>query len=173
MNKGISMSDIASTTETENAFEAPQATLTEANSIKPILEMERFSTWGVFFLCIITFGIYYLYWFISRGNKINTLAKKSKVKMNMMYIYLGLYFSSVLFTTIAPENTTFVLVGSLLSLVSLVTLFIAIFSFRRVIEEVASVGSSEPVKLGGVLTFFFSAFYFPYKINEAIDKQSK
>lgn len=172
MTKGLIMSDITSTVETENAFEAPKANLTEVSSDKPILEMKRFSAWGVFFLSIVTFGIYYIYWLISRGNQINKISKGSQVKMNMLYIYLAFYIGSIILSAVAGEDTTLDLASSLLSLIGAVFYIIGAFSFRRVIEEVASVGSNEPVKLGGILTFFFSSLYFQYKINEAIDNQS-
>ncbi|MEI6895720.1 MAG: DUF4234 domain-containing protein [Colwellia sp.] len=173
------MSDLENTTEVENSFEAPQANLTEGNFEKPILEMKRFSAWGVFFLTVITFGIYYIYWFISRGNKINTLATGSKVKLGMLYAYIVLSIGSVVFSTAvssgpsAADALVIAMVSMLLSIVSVVLLLMAVFSFRRVIEEVASVGSQTPVRLSGVLTFFFAAVYFPYKINEAIDNQSE
>jgi len=57
--------------------------------------------------------------------------------------------------------------------VNLIAYIVAVFSARKAVSEVINEGSAEEVKLGGVLTFFFSAIYFQYKINEAIDNQSE
>ena len=167
------MSDTELSPEVENAFEAPKANLSETNTTKPILEMERFSAWGVFFLSVVTFGIYFLYWLITRAQKINTLSTGEKANLTMLYAYAGLYVISTAISFIAnPEDTTMAIVSGGISLINLVIYIIGIFSVRRAIRDVINAGGQENVHLGGVLTFFFSAIYFQYKINEAIDNQS-
>lgn len=155
---------------TSNVYEAPAANLTENNEStnKPILNFDRFSAWGVFFLAIITFGIYGVYWLISRTNKANALATK-QISQGLIYGYLALYAANLIlsFTEVMP------VLSIIISLASIVVGLIYIFSLRASISELINEGSSEPVKLGGVMTFFFNVIYFQYKINEAIDLQKE
>lgn len=166
------MSDTNVTPEVENAFEAPKADLTNTSTEKPILEMERFSAWGVFGLSIITFGIYWVYWMYTRITQLNGLSEEKKVNVNYLNAYIGLYIVNLVFSIVNSQDTAIVIASGVISLVSFIVLMIVIFSARRVIEEVINKGSAEPVALGGVMTFFFQVIYFQYKINEAIDNQS-
>ncbi len=154
--------------ESANIYEAPEAELTQQNTSgnRPILNFDRFSAWGVFFLCLFTFGIYAVYWLVSRTNQANTLAKH-KVSQNLVYGYVALYAINIglAFTSI-PEG-----LSALVSLASFVVGIVLVFSLRRSIKELINEGSNEPVHLGGILTFFFNVIYFQYKINEAIDNQ--
>jgi magnesium-transporting ATPase (P-type) len=153
---------------TANVYEAPEANLTENNdgSNKPILNFDRFSAWGVFFLSIITLGIYSVYWLVNRTNKANSLAK-NQIAQGLVYGYVALYVVNLVLSIagILPE------LGFIVSLASFVVAIILIFSLRTSLTELINEGSAEPVKLNGILTFFFNVIYFQYKINEAIDRQ--
>ncbi|MEI8642978.1 DUF4234 domain-containing protein [Pseudoalteromonas sp. Hal040] len=154
--------------ESANIYEAPEAELTQQNNggNKPILNFERFSAWGVFFLSLFTLGIYGVFWLVSRTNQANTLAKH-KVSQNLVYGYIALYVINIglAFTSI-PEG-----LSAIVSLASFVVGIVLVFSLRTSIKELINEGSNEPVHLGGILTFFFNVIYFQYKINEAIDNQ--
>ncbi|WP_077339907.1 DUF4234 domain-containing protein [Pseudocolwellia agarivorans] len=168
------MSDTEITPETENAFEAPKADLSAPATDSPILQMERFSAWGVFGLSIITLGLYYLYWLYTRVNKINTLSKVAKGNIIALYIYIAANIvSNICQYALDPTNIVIAIVIMVAGLVGLVAYVMTVFSARKALSEVINEGSQEPVKLGGILTFFFSAIYFQYKINEAIDNQSE
>lgn len=154
--------------ESANIYEAPEAELTQQNTSgnKPILNFDRFSAWGVFFLSLITLGIYSIYWLVSRTNKANALAKH-QVNQNLVYGYIALYVINfaVAFTSI-PE-----VFSSIISIITFIVGLVFIFSLRTSLKELINEGSNEPVHLSGILTFFFYAIYFQYKINEAIDNQ--
>ncbi|GKW51975.1 DUF4234 domain-containing protein [Pseudoalteromonas shioyasakiensis] len=154
--------------ESANIYEAPEAELTQQNNggNKPILNFDRFSAWGVFFLSLITLGIYAIYWLVSRTNKANALAKH-QVNQNLVYGYIALYVINiaVAFTSI-PE-----VFSSIISIITFIVGLVFIFSLRASLKELINEGSNEPVHLSGILTFFFYAIYFQYKINEAIDNQ--
>lgn len=158
----------------ENAFEAPQANLHDTSLEKPILQLERFSAWGVFGLSIITFGIYFVYWLYTRTPKANELSQENKLSMNILYAYLALYVASFVTSfTATDDNTTLVMINFVLSMVNFILYILVVFGLRKVLSEVINKGSTEEIKLGGVLTFFFSVIYFQYKINEAIDAQGE
>ncbi|MDK9684319.1 DUF4234 domain-containing protein [Pseudoalteromonas shioyasakiensis] len=154
--------------ESANIYEAPEAELTQQNTSgnKPILNFDRFSAWGVFFLSLITLGIYSIYWLVSRANKANALAKH-QVNQNLIYGYIAIYaINFVLAFTDISE-----VLSAIASIISLIVGLVFIFSLRTSLKELINEGSNEPVHLSGILTFFFYAIYFQYKINEAIDNQ--
>ncbi len=168
------MSDTDLTPETQNAFEAPKADLSTPATSNPILEMKRFTAWGVFGLSMITLGLYYLYWLFTRTKQINLLSKVAKVNVVALYVYIAATLISNVGQFALNQEA---LVGSIftfvISIASLVAYIMTVFSARKALQEVINEGSQEAVKLGGILTFFFSAIYFQYKINEAIDNQSE
>ncbi len=162
------------TTPTDNAFEAPKADLSDTNNDKPILEIERFSTWYVLLLSIITLGIYNLYWLYSRSAKINTLAQDKKTNVTALYAYICLFVLYNLMSFFNDPNATSMIAGLLtfaFAIANLVAYVMTVFSMRWSVAEVINKGGEEHVHLGGIMTFFFSSLYFQYKINEAIDKQ--
>ncbi len=168
------MSDIESSPEISDAFTAPEANLANVSEEKPVLELERFSAWGVLGLSIITMGIYYLYWLYSRGNKVNSLTTTAKVKIGMLVVYIvWTLISNVIQYVFPPEDPTFLIGFGIVTIAMIIPYVLAVFSFRKALEEIINAGTSETVALGGVLTFFFSAIYFQYKINEAIDNQNQ
>ncbi|NQY63241.1 MAG: DUF4234 domain-containing protein [Alteromonadaceae bacterium] len=167
------MSNNESFEEPINAFEAPQANLSDADtSVKPILEMERFSAWRVFFLSMITLSIYSYYWFITRAKQINAHSTESKANLPMFYIYTVYAIISMGISMAQITDPTFAIINGLLSIIFVILLLIGVFSLRSAIEEVINKGSEEHVHLNKVLTFFFSFLYLQYKMNEAIDNQS-
>jgi hypothetical protein len=166
--QGIKMSDTELAPETANAFEAPKADLSTPPTDTPILEMKRFSAWGVLGLSLITFGIYFIYWMFTRVNNVNRISKVAKASIIAVYIYIG---ASIL-SNVVMYGFILVNFSLVLSLISIVAFYIAIYSLRRALIEVINQGTEEQVKIGPIKTFFFNIFYIQYKINEAIDNQS-
>ena len=168
------MSDTELTPETQNAFEAPKANLSTPVTNNPILELQRFSAWGVFGLSIITLGLYFIYWMFTRTKQINMLSKVAKANIVALYIYIGSsVISNISQYVLDPTNMVVAIVILIAGVAGIVAYIMTVFSARKALQEVINEGSQEEVKLGGILTFFFSAIYFQYKINEAIDNQSE
>jgi len=168
------MSDTELTPETQNAFEAPKADLSTPVTNNPILELQRFSAWGVFGLSIITLGLYFIYWMFTRTKQINMLSKVAKANIVALYIYIGSsVISNISQYVLDPTNMVVAIVILIAGVAGIVAYIMTVFSARKALQEVINEGSQEEVKLGGILTFFFSAIYFQYKINEAIDNQSE
>jgi len=163
------MSDTDLTPETQNAFEAPKADLSTPATENPILEMKRFTAWGVFGLTIVTFGIYFIYWMFTRVNNVNRISKVAKASILAVYIYIGASIISNVFM----YGFMLMNVSLILSLISIIAFYVAIYSLRRALIEVINKGTNEPVKIGPIKTFFFNIIYIQYKINEAIDNQSE
>jgi len=92
---------------------------------------------------------------------------KHKVNQNLVYGYIVLYvINFALAFTAIPE-----VISSIFSIITFIVGLVFIFSLRTSLQELINEGSNEPVHLSGILTFFFYAIYFQYKINEAIDNQ--
>lgn len=154
----------------ENAFSAPEAELVDSSLNKPILEMKRFTAWGVFGLSVITLGFYGIYWLYSRASRLNSLAS-NKFNINLLHAYIVVYILSTALSFSSSESLT--LISSILSVASFVFYIISVYGIRAVLSEVINTGSQEQVTIGGIKTFFFSTIYFQYKINEAIDAQGE
>ena len=158
----------------ENAFQAPQADLTEVTGNRPIMEFERFSAWWVFLLGVVTLGIYNLYWLYDRANKINSLTQGRKASTTMISIYIVFYALSFGFEMFFNNgDETMSMVSLIISLGIWVFYIISVFSVRGALQSLINEGEKQPVSVGGILTFFFSTIYFQYKINEAIDYQNQ
>lgn len=163
------MSDTEITPEIENAFEAPKADLSTPFTDNPILGMKRFSAWGVFGLSIVTFGLYLIYWMFTRVNNVNRISKVAKASIIAVYIYLG----ASIISNVVLYGFMLVNVSLALSLISLISFYVAIYSLRRALTEMINQGTENKVTIGPIKTFFFNVLYIQYKINEAIDNQSE
>ncbi|WP_440904574.1 DUF4234 domain-containing protein [Catenovulum sp. SX2] len=162
------------TTAVDNAFEAPKAELADLNANDQILNLKRFSAWGVFFLSIITLGIYFLYWMYTRSVSLNNLETENKVNMTTVYAYIATYVISQVISIASefmPEQHVVAIVSGGIGLVNMIFYIVVAFSIRKVLMEVLNKNQGEQVvKVNGVLTFFFSVIYFQFKINKAHDE---
>lgn len=158
------------TDSTENAFEAPKADLSETPKDQPILNFERQSAWIVFLVGVITFGIYFVYWFYSQKSVLNENTRSTKVSENLFIAYVAMFVISNLIGFFISDDS-FSLISGLATIGYLVAYVMFVFSVRSILNGIinASVSTENQTNLGGILTFFFSAIYFQYKINEAID----
>ncbi len=151
----------------ENVFAAPQAELTDgADKEKLVLQFERISAWFVFFIGLITLGIYNVYWLYSRTLIANNLAKEHKINVNWLYSYISLFAINLVASFAGLETLALIV-----QVINFVVYIVLVFSMRRAFIEIINAGSENYTHLNGILTFLFSSIYFQYKINEAIDRQ--
>jgi hypothetical protein len=151
----------------ENIFAAPEAELTNKTmQNKPVLQFQRISAWFVFFIGLITLGIYNVYWLYSRTLIANNLTKENKVNINLLYSYVSLFSIGIVASIADIGSLSFIV-----QIINLVVYIFLVFSIRRALIEIINAGSETHTHLNGILTFLFSSIYFQYKINEAIDKQ--
>ena len=140
------------------------------------------------FLCIITFGIYSLFWFLKRTDEVNNLQTKIKAKKGLaltvftLYIvsslvYLGMWTTAIItdddiatIDILSVPLTFQIFFGVLvLLLLALLIVFIILgFNIRAVLNE-ALVNKGVKRKVSGVFTFFFSFLYLQYEINRIIE----
>ena len=142
-------------------YASPLAELVEKNDNQKIHEFTRFSAWGVFGLLIITLGIYPIYWHYTRAEKINSFHDN---KINKAWlIALVLSFILSIFMEFLGDSNIELILSLVVSIVYLVAYIVVSFSIRNRLQDITK------TRISGILTFFFSAIYLQYKINENID----
>jgi len=150
-----------------NVYSAPKSDLNVDDSTG-LNHFIRFSAWGVFGLSIITLGIYWIYWLYNRSNIINSI-HSNKIASWLIVGFVTAYIvnsMSSIAEAFIPENIIIIMATLLSSLAYFVLYIMLVFGMRSRLSTI--LGTS----LNGVLVFFFSAIYFQYKINEAIDSRA-
>ena len=133
----------------------------------------RFSAWGVFGLSLITFGIYFMYWFYTRTAKLNEF-HDNKISMKLVYTTLFIYvgYTIVSFLDESLYDNELVLVGAMVVMLAYFILYLTwVFSFRSRILDIAVEHGRADFRINPGLTFFFQALYLQYKINSYIDQK--
>jgi len=148
-------------------YEAPSADLEVEGVGKGISNFERFSAWGVFGLSFITLGIYPVYWLYTRSKVLNSFSD-NEIPLNLLNILIGVViisFATSFLSGFMPENNSLLTLNGLSSLAYMVLYLVVLFKFRNRLRDITN------TKISGIITFFGSAIYLQYKINEAIDGQ--
>ena len=149
-----------------NPYASPTADVIENND-SSLGGLPRFSTWAVFFLMLFTMGLYTLYWLYNRTATINE-SVTNKIPVALIHLYVGLTVISWVFqiaVVVNPELTILALLTPLVSIAAMVFYYMVIYKMRnRICDDMLSTS-----RWGGIKTFFFSALYLNYKINEAHD----
>ncbi|MBV1921384.1 MAG: DUF4234 domain-containing protein [Pseudomonadales bacterium] len=155
-------------TESGNIYEAPESQVLNENDANGINNFDRFTAWGVFGLTIITFGLYPLYWLYSRANTINTFhsTKISSTTINAFLVLIALSTGASIAVEFYPDNEILGLFNLSFSLTYFVSYIVMLFTFKNRLSEIA--GKS----INPALTFFGTAIYLQYKINQTIDEKS-
>lgn len=154
-----------------NPYLSPSTNLVETTK-KGIGNFERFSAWGVFGLVVVTFGIYYMYWFFSRSNKLNEFYPH---KISPIFIWGSVitYLVYLVFSFLVDQladQPALLIAGVVVSFLYFVLDICWVFAFRNRVLEMARDDGVLDFKVGPIMTFFFQALYFQYKINEYQDK---
>ena len=154
-------------------YSTPEATLVNPDG-GDLDSFTRFSAWGVFGLTIITFGIYYMYWFYTRTLKLHEF-HDNKISMGLVYSAMVTYiaYTALSFLDEAAYQNEFVLIASLSVMLGYFIVYLTwVFTFRSRLLDIAVANGNTQFKINPVLTFFFQALYLQYKINVYIDNKS-
>jgi hypothetical protein len=135
----------------------------------------------VFLLAIVTFGLYYPVWFFRRRSGLNRLDSSRKLALWPLVTFaVFLAFQFVLAVAAGdstPEEKWGSGVAVLLMLWQLgvsILMVVQCFVIKGIIEDHAQEAGGDaerglfkpPVKLSGLMTFFFSILYLQYAINK-------
>lgn len=148
-----------------NPYSAPESDLGVANAGAGGAEnFSRFSAWGVFGLSMITFGLYPIYWMISRGKTINTF-HSNKIPgyvLNILAFSIIGYIGFAILSAFIPSGILPGLVGSC-GIAYFVTYIWTLIAEHGRFKEILN------RKLNPILSLFGNAIYFQYKINQTLD----
>lgn len=171
------MTDTTTTNTSEetqnNPYTAPEADLNTATSGNGITVFDRFSAWGVFGLMFITLGIYYVYWAYTRTQRINSVVE-NKISDAFILTTMGLYIVYFFASFATPFfgdslGMFFEIAVGILGLAATILPIVWVFKIRNRINQVTGSEKGDTTWLGPVMTFFFSAIYLQYKINQNLD----
>lgn len=162
-----------------NIYKAPESDLSQnlPDNYGDIEVFERFSTWYVVGLSIITLSLYIPYWFYTRSKCLNKVAYH-QMSYGFMWTVVILYlitfvigFAPIIFVGLEPyigESNPNMKMFPLVDLTANILVIVWAFKFRNRLHETFS---SEGFGIGIILTFFFQNMYLQYKLNELIDRQ--
>lgn len=153
-----------------NPYQAPESVVDSTESGRLSNVFERFTTWAVFGLSIITLGIYSVYWLYSRTRQINEFVP-NPISQGLKYTAIVCFGCSVLANFVSLVDPAIGGVLSLIGLIGTVLYIIWAFAMRNRIHAYLGIGPKDPRRLGPILTFFLSVYYLQYKINKFIDQE--
>ncbi|WP_052692066.1 DUF4234 domain-containing protein [Teredinibacter purpureus] len=156
--------------EAENPYKSPEASVEAAAQGKLSEVFERYTAWAVFGLGIITFGLYSVYWLVSRTKQMN--ARSDQVIGNgLIYSMLVFYILSFVSNFVTLADPTIGGILGLSGLPAIVLMYVVVYKLRNRIHTYVGSQPSTHAWAGPILTFFFTVIYLQYKINKIIDNE--
>ena len=165
------MSDV----DTHNPYAPPEAHVaTPADT-----GLERRSVWLMVLLIFVTLGLYYPIWFWRRRNGLNRLDSPKKLEVWPLAVFTVYFVAASVTGIVTTPDELFdgaPLVIRLVELAVGIMMIIQCFRIKDIIEDHVQ-GPDDtpreemfrpPVKLSGLMTFFFSIFYLQYAINKYV-----
>ncbi|WP_163832268.1 DUF4234 domain-containing protein [Spartinivicinus ruber] len=160
----------------QSPYAVPNANLVaDSSKDNGISQLPRFSAWGVFFLTLITLGIYYYIWMYKRTKVINTVCNK-KIPTGLTNTAISLYIINFLMNIYIGAvgegvDSSVIMVENIISIVAVILSIIWLYTIRNRLHVIENVSKDSKFWIGGILTFFFSTIYLQYKINQMIDEK--
>ena len=157
----------------DNPYQAPHAELLindSGNALKDVFQ--RFSTWYVFILSILTLGLYVIYWMYSRTRSLNRLQGIEPI--SEVFILVAVAWNIVSYPLAFAEefwqfSAELLLASTVFNIAASVLLLVWAFMFRSRLNLFLADSPLPSSRLGGVMTFFFQSLYLSYKINENLE----
>ncbi|MGI9332063.1 MAG: DUF4234 domain-containing protein [Gammaproteobacteria bacterium] len=157
-------------TDSVDLYRAPQAALDKPLTT-PLDGLPSPSTWLVFFLTVITAGIYMVWWLYNRSVAINRILGATAISFGYTAVVPALYAVSMLISVLdgalglglnEQAGAASLMLGLFQLGVNIAFIFWA-FAVRKHLRVLFS----DRVHVGPVMTFFFGSLYLNYKIREA------
>lgn len=130
--------------------------------------LEKESTWKLFFLSVLTVGIYSSHYCCKQARTINSLLDDKKIPINFSNSLLIVSYTLVIlvildFLGINPEKTA--VIGAILNNVWGVMIIAWGFMARNRINKLLGADVQEVNQIGILWTMLFSPYYFNYRLN--------
>ncbi len=156
-----------------NLYETPDAKLINSNFPQDsYINFDRFSTWGVLGLSIITLSFYMIYWIYKRTLILNKQPGVAPIGGMFMAVAIVLYILSFLFIipeAMYPLSPEVVLVSQLVSIFSNILFLVWAFKYKNRLNIVLDNRGISINPASSIMTFFFHVIYLSYKTNEYMD----
>ncbi|PYV11776.1 MAG: hypothetical protein DMG23_03280, partial [Acidobacteria bacterium] len=143
------------------------------------VQLEETRVWVVIFLSILTFGLYFPIWFLTRREAINQLKSRQKIGWGMLAFLLLLQIADVVALIVSARAGLSMEEPDVFAFGAWIVILIQSFKVRQILLDHFSAQESGPfsgtislqrdVSLSGVATFFFHIFYLQYKINRLLE----
>lgn len=159
----------------ENIYSAPQSDVTpEVDRTNQIEIFPRMSAWVVFLLAIPTIGFYPYYWLYSRSQLMNTLPNRTlpMTPPLIMLILAALSLLISMLSSVYKDSTIFSIISAFINVMNVIFYILTTFGLRRELQNIIRVSGVSVSQIGPIKSFFFSAIYLQYKINECIDARN-
>jgi predicted secreted protein len=130
---------------------------------------------------IITAGIYYPCWFLTRRSAINSLRSSEKLGIGVFVFGIVVFVISLVLELVIGglqgageqlNDTQLVMISErlygadrLISIVVGITLLVQCFKVRRILRDHFNESLGQTVQFSGVALFFFQIYYLQYKVN--------
>ena len=144
---------------------------TDIHLNRDMQKLPRLSVWTVLGLTIITFGLYHLYWMLTRSRIINQIQDKKvpSILINAVFGLMLLNLSFAFISSANPDDLDAAMHSNIINVIySLVNLY-WIFLIRDRILLIANANKETGFWIHGFLTFLFQVLYMQYKINQYHD----
>jgi uncharacterized membrane protein (DUF373 family) len=157
----------------QNPYESPQADLSIPEEQSDRLDIfQRFSTWYVFGLALVTMNLYIFYWLYSRTKTLNRLKDISPIGDAFMFSTIIINIVSLLLSlggVIFENNNEYVLMSNITSIIAGALLLVWAFKFRHRLNDFLEQHQHPHREAGPVFTFLFQTLHLSYKINENLE----
>jgi fumarate reductase subunit D len=157
----------------QNPYESPQADLSIPEEQSDRLDIfERFSTWYVFGLALVTMNLYIFYWLYSRTRTLNRLKGISPIGDTFILSTIIINIVSLLLSlggVIIKNSSEYVLMSNITSIIAGILVLVWVFKFRHRLNDFLEQHQLPHRKAGPVFTFLFQTLHLSYKINENLE----
>lgn len=155
-------------------YKSPMVSGTVNRIPQPGANLKKTSVLFMIFMTVITGGIYWAIWFLTRKDAINRLQSREKLSTGVLVFVTVMVSMSLVAgvisggleglgeTEIVENLDAF---GGLLDLITGITLLVQCFKVRRILKEHLNMYLRRGIPFSGAATFFFGIFYLQYKIN--------
>jgi len=139
-------------------------------NIEIIKSLKDQSTWVLFFLFIITYGVYGAYYVKEKSNIMNSaLEEGNKISQGFINAVMVInWLSLALFIVYLNVDGEFI-ISSLVDLVANIMFIVWAFMARNRVNTYCGLSGSDASWFHGFWTFLFTLYYFNYKVNTIVD----
>ena len=157
----------------ENPYQQPLADLEgEKRGVDAFKAFERFSTWWVFLLGIVTLSFYLPFWMYTRTQVLNRLPGVEPIGDEFVVITVVLYILAEingLSGLFRPDKGVLDLTSQVVSMASNILFLVWVFKFKNRLNDFLEKNVSGYMPLTSMATFFMQVIYLSFKLNQHLD----